>query len=96
MYTEVRYETLLQDLETTLRQVCEFLEEPFDRAILAQSVLPVEARVHRIAKFRPYSRGYNGQSVIVKDNANKWKSNVTLKQRILWVWLFWNRGPGGV
>jgi hypothetical protein len=83
MYTEVRYETLLNDLETTLRQVCEFLEEPFDPAILAQSVLPIEKRVHRIAALRPFSRGYNGQSIIVKDNVNKWKTNVTLKQRIL-------------
>lgn len=82
-YTEVRYEAMLSDLETTLRQVCEFLEEPFDPAILVQNVLPIEERVHRIAKFHPFSRGYNGQSTIVKDNANKWKTNVTLKQRIL-------------
>ena len=83
MYTEVRYETLLNDLETTLRKVCEFVEEPFDPAILAQNVLPFEKRVHRVAAFRPYSRGYNGQSIIVRDNANKWKTKVTLKQRIV-------------
>jgi hypothetical protein len=83
MYTEVRYETLLNDLENTLQRLCEFLDERFDPAMLTQSVLPIEERVYRIAAFRPYSRGYNGQSVIVKDNANKWKANVTLKQRIL-------------
>lgn len=82
-YTEVRYETLLNDLEATLRQVCEFLEEPFDPAILTQNVLPIEKRVHRVAAFRPYTRGYNGQSMIVRDNANKWKTDVTLKQRIV-------------
>jgi hypothetical protein len=83
MYIEVRYETLLNDLEATLRQVCEFLDEPFDPAILAQNVLPLDTRVHRVAAFRPYSRGLNGQALIVRDNANKWKTNVTLRQRII-------------
>jgi hypothetical protein len=82
-YIEVRYETLLSDLEATLREVCKFLEEPFDPAILAQNVLPIEKRVHRVAAFRPFSRGYNGQSIIVRDNAAKWKTNVTLQQRIV-------------
>jgi len=83
MYMEVRYETLLSDLESTLRQICEFLDEPFDSAILTQNVLPIEERVHRITAFRPYSRGFNGQSAIVNDNAGKWKTDVTLGQRTL-------------
>lgn len=81
MYTEVRYEALLADLETTLRRVCEFIGEPFDRAVLVQSVLPPRAKPGPGAPFRPFSLGYNNQSVIVKDNANKWKSNATLEQR---------------
>lgn len=83
MYTEVRYETLLNDSETTLRQVCEFLGEPFDPAILAQNVIPIEKREHRVASFRPYSRGLNGQPAIVRDNGNKWRNTVTLERRIL-------------
>jgi Sulfotransferase family len=83
MYMEVRYEALLTDLETTLRRICEFVDEPFDPAILSQSVMPNEMRVRRVPGFRPFSRGYNGQQVIVRDNVNKWKSNLTLKQRVL-------------
>lgn len=74
---------MLGDLETMLRRIREFLDEPFDPAILAQNVLPIEERVHRIAAFRPYSRRYNGQPVIVKDNVNKWNANLTLDERIL-------------
>lgn len=82
-YAEVRYETLLGDLEGTLRRICEFVDEPFDPALLEQNVLPIEKRVHRIAAFRPYSRGYNGQAPIVTDNTNKWKTEVTPRQRML-------------
>ena len=33
-YLELRYETLVTDTEATLRQVCEFIELPFDEAML--------------------------------------------------------------
>lgn len=82
-YTEVRYETLLNDSEGTLRQVCEFLEEPFDSALLTQNALPSEERVRRVAAFHPFSGGYKPQSPIVKDNTNKWKTKVTPQQRIV-------------
>ena len=82
-YSEVRYEAMLSDLEPTLRQVCDFLDEPFDPAVLAQNVLPIEERVHRISAFRSFTRGFNGEAAIVRDNGNKWKTKVTLEQRIL-------------
>lgn len=35
VYHEVRYETLLAQPEQTMRQVCDFLKEPFDPAVLS-------------------------------------------------------------
>jgi len=83
MYMEVRFETLMTDLEGTLRKICEFLGEPFDPAMLVPNVLSLRLRVHRIKAFRPYSRGLNGNAQVMTDNVGKWKKTVTLEQRTL-------------
>ncbi len=82
-YIEVNYEALVGDVEATLRRLCDFLNEPFDPAMLLQNLLPNEERAHRIPAFRPFTGGFNGQPAIVKENVAKWKTNATLRQRIL-------------
>ena len=41
-YLELRYETLVTDTEATLRQVCDFIELPFDEAMLRHHERSVE------------------------------------------------------
>ena len=82
-YTELRYETLLEQPEATMRRICDFIGEPFDAAVLQQNVLPIEVRVQRIPGFRGSARGLNGQPAIARNNVAKWKTNVTLEQRSL-------------
>jgi hypothetical protein len=77
-YMELRYETLLAEPEATMREVCEFLNEPWDPAVLSPSSID--------AKFVPGNRAIAGavlQGDIVRDNAGKWRAGMSLSQRSL-------------
>jgi hypothetical protein len=55
-YTEVRFEDLIADAESTLRGVCEFIELPFDPAMLAYHERAAE-RLTEIDRDLPARRG---------------------------------------
>jgi hypothetical protein len=70
-YYEVRYETLLGEPEKTMRQVCEFLREPFDPAVLAPN------------RLKPGLRGARFDRDLVTQNTRIWQSSMSLRQRVL-------------
>ena len=72
-YRQVRYETLLGDLETTLRDVCAFLGEPFDPRILVPS--PLDWRTFP-PTFGPKRAGHVSDTAIVANNAGKWRNDM--------------------
>lgn len=59
-YLELRYEDLVLDTEPTLRRVCEFIELPFDPAMLDYH----ERAPERIAEVRTEGRGIRGEVVV--------------------------------
>lgn len=80
-YKEVRYEDLLDEPEATLRQVCAFLGESFDPAMLNPNFL---ARGHRPPLFgRRKRQGYASKSEIVRANHGKWKATMFPSDKIL-------------
>jgi hypothetical protein len=63
-----------------MRRVCEFLNETYDPAVLCPYVVPGEQRwlaAARAGRHQPPS------GVILRDNAGKWRSSMTLRQRVL-------------
>lgn len=70
-YTEVRYEDLVQDPEPHLRRLCDFLEQPFEDAMLTLS--------------RPTENlgSTKGQQRIVASNTEKWRTQMPDRQRML-------------
>ncbi len=79
-YFELRYEGLLADPEATMRRVCEFLNETYDPAVLRPHVVPSE-RESLAAARGEWHQPLTG--VILRDNAGKWKSRMSLRQRAL-------------
>jgi len=79
-YLELRYEALLADPEATMRRACEFLNEAYDPAVLCPAIVPGDQRwlvASRAGRHQPPS------GVILRDNAGKWRSTMTLRQRAL-------------
>jgi hypothetical protein len=72
-YLEVRYETLLSDLAGTMREVCEFLGEPFSDAVL---------RINRLRQSRPHPDPRFAEEV-VRTNVEKWKTQMSPSDRVL-------------
>jgi len=82
-YIEVCYETLLQETESTLRRLCTFIGESFDPAILKPNVLPTLSWRTRIPILGTYRPGLATQPSIIKGNAYKWKTELTVDERAL-------------
>jgi Sulfotransferase family len=78
-YLELRYKTLLAEPEKTMRQVCEFLGEPFVPAVLSPKRL-AEPLFPNIMSGGPDAAFDQG---VVPKNAGKWKSSMSLSQRAL-------------
>ena len=77
-YLEVRYETLLADPEATMRGVCQFLNEPWEPAVLTPSRFDVMfGKKSRVRTDAALHRD------IVRDNAGKWRAAMSLRQRAL-------------
>ena len=76
-YLEVRYESLLRDPETTLRAVCAFLGAPFDPRVLAPTAIDPTRFVD---VFGPRRVRHVSLGEIVRDNAGKWRHEMTAKQ----------------
>lgn len=79
-YTEVRYESLICDPESTLRKVCDFLNEPFSPAVLRPNYLERKA-VRRV--LGQDHRLDVAREEIVKSNQQKWKQQMCIRDRAL-------------
>ena len=79
-YMEVRYESLICDPETTLRNVCDFLNEPFSPAVLRPNYLERKA-VKRVVG--PDHELDVARQEIVKSNQQKWKQQMSVRDRVL-------------
>ncbi len=78
-YLEIRYETLLEQPRETMQAVCAFIEEPFDEAVLRPDPIPAERKHHRRRRWnRP-----SWSSDIVASNAARWKTRMSVPDRIL-------------
>ena len=75
-YMEVRYETLLEQPRETMQQVCEFLGEPFDEAVLRPSKIEGDPRLN------PFS-AQNSRGELMRNNAGKWKTRMPVRDRVL-------------
>jgi hypothetical protein len=77
-YMELSYESLLAQPEVTMRGVCQFLNEPWDSAVLSLNRLDVmPGRKNRAITSVAL------QDNIVRDNAGKWRDGMTLRERTL-------------
>jgi hypothetical protein len=77
-YMEIRYETLLERPEPTMRSVCEFIGEPYTDAALQ----PAEW-THRYA-WRPMRRGiYRPRPRIESDNHGRWRTEMPAPDRAI-------------
>jgi len=77
-YTEVRYESLIADPESTLRHLCDFLNEPFSPAVLRPNYLERKA-VKRV--FGPDHTLDVARETIVTSNQQKWKQQMSVRDR---------------
>jgi len=76
-YLEVRYETLLAETQPTMREVCAFIGEPYDEAVLRpQPDPPPPHRAH--LKDRPAR-----STRVVSSNMEKWKTRMPVPDRVL-------------
>jgi hypothetical protein len=65
---EVKYESLLTDVRSTMEKVCEFLDEPFHEAVLAPTA---------------FGRSSRGASLPGRASLNRWTAAMSRDQRIL-------------
>ena len=75
-YMEVRYETLLERPRETMQQVCEFIGEPFDEAVLRPSKLEADPRLS------PFP-AQSSRGALIPTNSGKWKRRMPVKDRVL-------------
>ena len=75
-YMEVRYETLLEQPRETMQQVCEFIGEPFDEAVLRPSKLEADPRLGSIP-----AQSLRGE--LMSNNSGKWKTQMPVRDRVL-------------
>jgi hypothetical protein len=78
-YLEVKYETLLKRPEETMRQVCLFLGESYDPAVLSRNILPPRRRP---SIFGSRDLGLRDRA-IVPTNCAKWKVLMSCSDQIL-------------
>jgi len=75
-YLEVRYERLLQEPRETMQQVCEFVGEAFDDAVLRPSVHGDNPHLN------PFVRRHSPPAEIVSANYGKWKTRMPARDRV--------------
>lgn len=81
-YFQVRYETLLSDPTGAMKEVCAFLDEPFTDAVLRPTVGSESPHGH--ARFIGHARPRpNRPSEIVAANMEKWKTQMSSSDKIL-------------
>jgi len=74
-WLEVRYETLLAQPEATMRQVCDFLGEPFVAEVLRPSRIKMSPH--------PGLTALSMRDEVVPGNSDKWKQTMSLRQQAL-------------
>ncbi len=79
-YLAVGYEALLTAPEETMRQVLAFLGEPFDSGVLKPNFLERDERRLLIGGSK---RTYVSETEIVQSNWDKWKTQMTANERLL-------------
>lgn len=77
-YFEIRYEDLVREPETVLRQICDFVDEPFDEAMLnysetAKAEVPTESLQWHEKSVRPPDPG----------QAERWRQGLSEAERAL-------------
>jgi sulfotransferase family protein len=78
-YFEVRYESLLARPREVIKDVCEFLEEPFSEAVLRKNPLRRNQRRLRLGQ-----RDFGiPNTQVVETNAQKWKTEMSPRARLL-------------
>lgn len=77
-YKEVRYETLLENPEQTMRAVCDFLEEPF-----VEDVLKPAERTYMYAWRQIEAGAFRPRTEVERDNGGKWRARMSKADRAL-------------
>lgn len=72
-FKEVRYEDLAARPELTMRELCDFLEVPFDQGVLRPT--PIDWRTSP-STFGPRRAGHISDSELVRSNAGKWRQEL--------------------
>ena len=75
VYLEVRYEALLESPRETMQSVCDFLDEPFDEAVLSPNPTSKDLRM-TVGRMVSLSK-------LVTANQGKWRSTLSPEQRAL-------------
>jgi hypothetical protein len=70
----MRYEDLLPDTEKEMRRVCDFLELPFDPAVITPTVVGLR---YRRPLFRTVAKSYGTTAQIIPENTQKWKDEMS-------------------
>lgn len=83
-YLEVRYESLVGEPEATMRQVCAFIGEDFDPAVLRPTRLPFKLRRQLIAT-RPWLSP-TLETEVVCTRAESWRRDMARKDRQVFEW----------
>lgn len=79
-YREIRYEALISQPEDVMKSVCKFIGEPFEKAVLERDLLKLQGPVPLLPQQKnPLAR--NPQ--IVRTNLEKWKTEMSSSDRIL-------------
>jgi hypothetical protein len=76
----IRYEDLLLDTEKGMRQICDFLDLPFDPAVCIPT--PVGFR-YRKPMFRKVAKSYGTTDRIVPKNTQKWKEKMNHTNQVV-------------
>jgi hypothetical protein len=80
-YLEVRYESLISHPEYTMKQVCEFIGEPFTDAVLRPTAMTLGSRHrHLIGARLPR---WSPAREILSANAGKWRKQMSLSDKVL-------------
>ena len=79
-YFEVRYERLLESPQIVMKQICNFLNEPYDPVVLN----PSPPRPHALSGAPWIAQDLpDGERMIVRSNAGKWRAAMRRAERVL-------------
>jgi hypothetical protein len=82
-YMEVRYETLIENPEQIMPEVCRFLGEEFDAAVLRPKAGNMKAGRVRQPIFGARSAAFVSKTEIVPGNHDKWREQMQPRDRVL-------------